>query len=484
MFKIAGAAIPACILGFCLAVATGASPAAGSQDGGKGLAAQIAAERFTGDLDAIRKRGVLRILVAYGRTDFFITKEGAPQGIQVAYADEYLKFLNQGVKQPVDRFRIKFIPTNFDRLLGDLEEGRGDIAAEMLTVTPERRQRVDFVGGGILQVDELVVVHKDVQGIEKPEDLAGRSVYVLKGSSYEEHLRELNGRFTERGLAPIRIRQANENLHADDILEMVNAGTVGITVVDDFQARLWAQVLADIRLLEQVKVSSDNTLSWAVRKNNPQLRQSLEGFMPKIRKGTLLGNMFIKRYYQNTRWIKNPISDAERKKLKSLLELFRKYAGRYDFDTFGVAAQAYQESRLNHRTRSRAGAVGIMQLLPSTAADPNVGIPDIRGLENNIHAGVKYLAFLRDRYFNEADVSAEDRLAFSWAAYNAGPANVRRMRETAAEMGLNPNVWFNNVELAAGKLVGRETVQYVRNIFKYYLAYSLVKDRILQLLNG
>jgi membrane-bound lytic murein transglycosylase MltF len=188
--------------------------------------------------------------------------------------------------------------------------------------------------------------------------------------------------------------------------------------------------------------------------------------------------MLFKRYYENTQWIKNPLSDEARARLKALLGLFRKYAGQFGFDTLAVVAQAYQESKLDHGAKSHVGAVGIMQLLPSTAADTNVGIRDINAVEDNIHAGVKYLAFLRERYFNDPQIKEEDRVAFVWAAYNAGPAKVRRMRETAAEMGLDPNVWFNNVEMAAGKLVGRETVHYVGNIFKYYVAYSLVKDRL------
>jgi len=139
-------------------------------------------------------------------------------------------------------------------------------------------------------------------------------------------------------------------------------------------------------------------------------------------------------------------------------------------------AQAYQESGLDHSKKSQRGALGIMQLLPSTAADPNVNVGDIGNLENNIHAGAKYLAFIRDRYFGDAAISTEDRLAFSWAAYNAGPARVRKMRDKARTMGLDPNIWFANVELAAGKMTGRETVQYVANIYKYYVAYKLASQ--------
>ena len=138
-----------------------------------------------------------------------------------------------------------------------------------------------------------------------------------------------------------------------------------------------------------------------------------------------------------------------------------------------VAAQGYQESRLDQKARSSAGAIGIMQLLPSTAADKNVGIPDISTAENNIHAGVKYLDFIRNRYFSDPEMDTFNKTMFAFAAYNAGPARVRKLRDKAAQQGYDPNVWFDNVELLAAKEIGRETVQYVANILKYYIAYRL-----------
>lgn len=449
-----------------------------AEDGGKTLDQALLGDFHTGDLGEIRERKILRALVVFGRTDFFFTKQGTPKGMQVELLTELEKALNKGVQRQENKVRIKYIPTSFDRLLPDLREGRGDVAAHFLTITPEREKQFAFASGGAMQVNELVVAHKSVKDLQKLEDLAGRSVYVLKASSYAEHLRELNRSFESQGLKPVDIREADSRLRSEDILEMVNAGAVDITVVDGYKGRLWARVLPDIRVLEEVKLKSGTTIGWAVRKNNPELLETLRSVAQTVKKGTLMGNLLFKRYYQNTKWINNPLVDKERKKLAEVIGLFRKYANQYGFDYLAVAAQAYQESQLDHRRKSPAGAVGIMQLLPSTAADPNVGIVDISKLENNIHAGVKYLDFMRNRYFSDADISEQDRMAFAWAAYNAGPAKVRRMRKLAGDMGLDPNVWFNNVEMAAGKIVGRETVQYVGNVFKYYVAYGLVRDRI------
>jgi membrane-bound lytic murein transglycosylase MltF len=267
-------------------------------------------------------------------------------------------------------------------------------------------------------------------------------------------------------------------LTIDGILELVNAGVVDMTVADDIIARLWAKVLPNLVVREDLPLKTGVTAGWAVRKGNPELQKSLNGYFKKARKGTSLGNVLFKRYFGNTRWIKNPLADPERRKLGKFVSLFKKYGGRYGFDYLAIAAQAYQESGLNHNMRGPGGAVGIMQLLPSTAADPNVGIRNIYKAENNIHAGIKYLAFLRDTYFEDPQLSEADRLAFVWAAYNAGPAKVARMRKRATRMGLDPNQWFENVEYAALKVVGRGTVRYVANVYKYYVAYSLMRDLI------
>jgi membrane-bound lytic murein transglycosylase MltF len=425
----------------------------------------------TSDLNEMKARKTIRALVAYSKTDFFFYKGGV-RGLQAAYLKEYEKFLNHGVKKEVNKTRITYIPVQFDDLIPALNEGRGDIAAAFLTLTPERKKQVKFVSGRKRTVSELIVSHKS-QSLKSLEDLSGKIVYVLNNSSYAEHLRELNKKFTKKGLTPIRIVEGDEHLHSEDILELVNSGILKITVVDDYKAKLWKEVLPDIKVHENIRLAEGNYIGWAIRKNNPKLAESLENFAKKVEAGTLLGNMLFKRYYENTRWIKNPINEKEMKKFNTYIKLFKKYGQRYEFDHLALMAQAYQESGLDQDKKSHRGAVGIMQVLPSTAADKNVNVSNIHKLENNIHAGTRYLAFLRDRYFSEPEITEEDKLAFSWAAYNAGPSNVIKMRNLAKKMGLNPNIWSNNVKLAAGKIIGRETVQYVDNIIKYYVAYKL-----------
>jgi len=430
---------------------------------------------FTGDLPQIRERGVLRALVSPSRTDFFL--DGArPHGIAVELLEQYRKALNVGAGKRDLHVSIKYVVVQFNELIPALLDGRGDVAVANLTITPEREAQVAFVRGKENRVDELLVTHRDVTGIASLDDLSGRTVEVLAGSSYAEHLRRLNERLLRDGREPVDVREANAHLVTEDLLEMANAGVIPITVADDYRARLWAQVLPDIVVHDAIKVHAGGTLGWAVRKDNPELLASLNAAAPGMRAGTLIGNMLIKHYYQNTRYIKNPLSDSERAKLERLIALFKRYGEEYGFDWLALAAQAYQESRLDHSVKSPAGAVGVMQVLPSTASDPIVGIPDISKEEDNIHAGVKYLAFLRERYFDDPALAEEDKVAFAWAAYNAGPAKVARMREKTQAIGLDPNRWFGNVEHGALAVVGQETVRYVRNIYKYYITYKSLVD--------
>jgi len=427
---------------------------------------------FIGDLDQMKQRKIIRALVVYNKTDFFFSK-GGMKGIQVELLHEYEKFLNQGVKSAEKKVYIIYIPVTFNNLLPALNSGKGDIAADFLTVTPERKKQVSFASVMKMPVSELVVSNKSVTGLQAIKDLAGRSVYVLKGSSYIEHLEQLNKYFKEKNLSAIKIKEADAHLKDEDILELVNSGAIQLTVVDDYRARLWAGVLPNLQVNEELKVAEGNVLGWAMRKENNQLVNNLNAFVQKVKKSSLLSNILFKRYYKNVRWIKNPVSKRDQKKYDHIINIFKKYGKQYNLDHLALLAQAYQESGLDHSKKSPRGAIGIMQLLPGTASDPNINIHNIDKLENNIHAGAKYMTFIRDRYYSEPAISRENRFAFSLAAYNAGPAKVRRMRAETKRMGLDPDKWFFNVEVAAGKIVGRETVRYVANIYKYYIAYKL-----------
>lgn len=427
---------------------------------------------FTGDLDEMRKRGIVRVLVSYNRTNYFI-EEAKAFGFEYELMEQFRKFLNKRTTRKQLKTAFVFLPVPFDRLIPYLNEGRGDIAAAGLTVTAKRAGKIAFSDPYLSEVREVLVAAPATETIRDVDGLSGREVHLLRGSSYAQHLQDVNRRLQETGLAPIAIVQVDENLQTEDLLELANAGIIEFTVADDHIARIWGDVLPNLQVYDDVFINDQGSIAWAVRKSNPQLLKQLNQFVAEHKRGSLLGNILFKRYYKNSPWISNLNQAGERERFKEVAGLFRRYAGKYGFDWLKIAAQAYQESGLDHDRTSLAGAVGIMQVLRSTAADKNVGIKDIEKLEQNIHAGVKYLAFLRDRYFSDAAIPADDRTYLAFAAYNAGPKKVQRMRDRAEKMGLDPNRWFGNVELAALRIVGQETVQYVRNILKYYTAYRL-----------
>jgi len=429
-------------------------------------------QQFTGDLPEITQRRAIRVLVNYSRTNYFFYK-GKGRGFEHELAKEYEKHLNKGVKREKDWTRVVFIPMRFDKLIESLNEGRGDIAAAGLTVTPQREEKVAFTTPYITDISEVVVLHKSVPAPKNLEALAGLEFFVRPGSSYVTHLNALAKSKKSTRKKPFAVHMADRYLVTEDILEMVNAGIMKATVADRHIADVWAEVLPNIVVRDDLKIHSGGSIAWAVRKNNPELLASLNAFMAKHKQGTLLGNIFFKRYYGNTTWVNNPSAGKDMGKLQSKFALFRKYGKRYGFDPFILAALAYQESRLDQQKKNPSGAMGIMQVLPSTAADRNINIKNIDKLENNIHAGTKYLNFIRNRYFSSPAIAPPDRVFFSLAAYNAGPAKINAIRGKTREQGLDPDRWFSNTEVVAARVIGRETVTYVASVTKYYLAYRL-----------
>jgi len=431
---------------------------------------------WTGDLDAMTDRRVVRMLVIYSKTSYFI--DGAQQrGATYDMGVELEKWLNRGNKDKARPVRVVFIPTSRARLMTDLTEGRGDIAAAGLSITPERQAVVSFAAPFADDVSEIVVTSAEASVPATVEDLSGRSVYVRRSSSYYTSLESLNAKLKAQGKPPVKIVLADENLEDEDILEMMNAGLIDTTLVDSYLATFWQQIFTNLRPHPELVVRSGSHIAWAMRKDSPQLKNTVDAFVAKNKVGTAIGNMILRRYLQNTKWARSATSATEMKRFDELSKYFKKYATQYKFEWLLLVAQGYQESGLDQSTRSPVGAIGVMQVMPTTAKDRNVNINDIHLVEPNIHAGAKYMRFLVDQYFDEPGIDVVNRHLFAFAAYNGGPNRIARLRREAPAKGLDPNKWFNNVELLAAEQIGRETVQYVSNIYKYYVAYKLVLDR-------
>jgi membrane-bound lytic murein transglycosylase MltF len=431
-------------------------------------------EPFKGDFDQMLKRRVIRVLTVQNPVLYAVDR-GREVGITYEALKAFEKRVNDRTGQKVVTVHVIPIPVARDQLIPRLLAGQGDIAAAALSVTHDRQKLVDFSAPLATDVREVLVTRSDAPPLSGLDDLAGREVYVRPSSSHAEHLRALNARFAAEGKQPVTILEAPEELEAGDMLEMVNAGLVPATVVDSYMADLYTQVFPNLRRQEAI-ASPTVSIAWAIRKGSPKLKAELDAFVGRHAQGPLAGNVLINKYLRTTKWVKNARSDEDRRRFESMVALFRKYAGRYDFDYLLMAAQGYQESGLDQSKRSRVGAIGVMQVMPTTARDKAVAIPDIEKLESNIHAGIKYNRWVVDNFFGEPGVSPRDRQLFAFASYNAGPGRVAALRREARTMGLDPDKWFNNVELVAAKRIGRETVTYVSNIFKYYLAYQLMEQ--------
>lgn len=433
-------------------------------------------EVLRNDFDEMVKYREIRVLVVNSKTYFFLDR-GRQRGITHDFMKEFEKFINKKIQSKKLKTHIVFIPVARDDLLPGLLMGYGDIAAANLTITPERQKSVDFSDPLLSGVKEIVITGPGSPQVNSLDDLAGKEVYVRKSSSYYESLLELNKNFKKSRKKPVKFIFADENLEDEDLLEMVNAGLIPIIIVDQHKAEFWHQIFANIKVHTDIAVRSGGEIAWAFRKNSPKLKSVINEFVVANRKGTLTGNMLFMKYLKDLKYVKNALSEKERQKFNSTVDIFKQYSGKYNLDYLMIMAQAYQESGLDNSKKSAAGAVGIMQVLPSTASAPNVNIREIQKLENNIHAGVKYLRFLFDKYYKDEPMSEGNKLLFTFASYNAGPGNIIKVRKKTAEMGLDPNVWFYNAELAAAKIIGRETVQYVSNIYKYYVAYKLIHEK-------
>ena len=450
-----------------------------ASDKSPGKFEQLMSDRkpWKGDLDGMVERRYIRVLTVHNPMMFFM--DGAQQrGTTYELVKRFEEELNKDFKNQNKHLKmhVVFIVVPRDQLIPKLLEGRGDIASANLTITKERQAKVDFSDPFIADVKEVILTGPKSPKIKTLEDLSGKEIYVRRSSSYFRSITKLNEKFKKQNKAPIKTRFADENLEDADIVEMLNAGLVSMMVMDSHKARFWGGVFKNVKVRADLALRTGGSIAWAFRKNSPKLKARVNAFVKTHKKGTLMGNILLQRYLKENKWVLNSTGKGEREKFESMVGVFEKYADKYKFDHLQMAAQGYQESRLDQSVRSKAGAIGVMQMLPSTARDKNVNIPNIEKLEPNIHAGIKYMAFLRDRYFNDKEIQPLDKTLFTFAAYNAGPARVVKLREEAKQTGLDPNIWFDNVEVIAAKRIGRETVQYVSNIFKYYIAYVLITE--------
>ena len=425
-----------------------------------------------GDLDTMVERRAIRVLTVYGPGRYFL--EDGPRGTVQEYADKLQKVVNEAFKTGLLTVQVPVIPVARDQLFPALQAGYGDIVMAGTTVTDNRQVGVDFTNPVSKPLKEVLITGPSAPRLRSLADLSDQTVYLRLSSSYAESVRKLSQTLVEQGQAPIRIEAVDESLEDEDLIEMVDTGLLPWAVVDDYKPQMWREVFTRVTVRDDLVLREGARLAWAIRPDSPQLKTFLDNFLKENREGTLFGNIIRNRYIRDFNWTENAMGATELSRYHKLSALFRKYGTDYGMDPTLLAAQGFQESRLDQSVRSPVGAIGVMQLLPSTAKDKNVAIPNIDELEPNIEAGAKYMAFLKERYFSGPELDDLNGSLLALASYNAGPGRIRRLRREAAERGYDQNLWFDNVEVIVAEQVGRETVQYVSNIFKYYLTYRWI----------
>ncbi len=434
----------------------------------------LTAKVWKGDLDQMIERRIVRVLAPHSRTLFYIDK-GQERGLSAELARDFERFLNTKYKAQLGKrpVTVYLVSTTRDELIENLVAGTGDIAIGNLTATEQRLKLADFVTPeGVRPVDELVLNRQDAPALASADALSGKTVHVRPSSSYFQSLTALNAQLATQGKPKIVLEAVPDELEDEDLMEMLNAGLVQNIVVDDWKARMWAQVLKKIRVNDQAVVRAGGRTGWAIRKGSPKLAADISEFYLTVVKRQGLHEYRLKQAMARVRQIGNNGGDAEYKRFEQTLALFRKYGAQYNFDPVMLAAQGYQESRLDQGAKSQVGAIGVMQIMPATGAELKVG--DIKSTEPNIHGGAKYMDKLMTKYFSDAHFSEGNRPLFAFASYNAGPGNISKMRKEAVARGLNPDKWFNNVEIVTAEKIGIETTTYVRNIYKYYVSYGLL----------
>lgn len=437
------------------------------------------ADRYPASLETVLERRSLRVLTSRNAFDFFL-HDGRRGGYQYEMARAFVDFLNDRYSERSGEgalpIHFELIPVHDDQLIPLLLEGAADLIAARLTITPERASLVRF-SEPYRRVDELLVTHDRTPRIESIDELSGQRVVVRESSSYAESLAELDRELVSAGLDPIEIEYVDEQLETERILELVAARRFPYTVADSMIAELAVRIHPQLRIVDVEPLRRGGRLAWATHPAAASLTQEMNAFLARYEEGSLLGNMAVRKYFEAESALAARFAEGGGG-ISEYDPLFRANAERFGLDWRLAAAMAYQESRFDPTARNRWGAVGLLQIKPETAREPYVGIPEVEGIENvneNVRAGLKYLAWIKQRYFDSApEMRERDRLRMALAAYNAGPSTLIRARRRAEQLGLDPNRWFRNVELALLDMRKTEPVFYVSEINQRYLAYRLL----------
>lgn len=434
--------------------------------GGKKLAVHLG-DKELNDLPQILENRYYRVLTSRNAFDYHVY-QGRPRGYQYELIKAFTDKLNKKYRKKGLKIQFELIPADYDQLIPMLLQGKGDLVAANLTATKERKELVDFTLP-LRETKELLVTRSGL----KDENPFLKKIALRKSSSYYESVKRWNQENEDNFFF---VRYVDETLTPESIMELLSKGVYDYTLIDSYLYEIGKKVYPSLaKATVQPFADSSSLVGIAVRKNSPKLLAELNEFIPTVGSGSRLGNIIDAKYFNDAVLLATKQNPGGA--LSPYDDLLKKYAQKYDWDWRLLAALCFQESRFNQNIVNRWGAIGLFQVKQSTANEPYVGIKKIRGpkrAENNIHAGVKYLSWIRDNHF--PDLPPRRRIRMSLAAYNAGPTTVIRARKRAKKLGLDPDIWFRNVELAMTDMRKSEPVNYVSEINKRYVSYSLLLE--------
>ncbi len=438
-------------------------------------------DKYLGTLKEIKKRRFLRVLTTQNSFDYYLYK-GRQKGFQYEMMKSFVHNLNKKFgynNKKVRPIRFEMIPVDRSELFSLLNSGYGDLVASSF-IEDERQSGDVAVSRGFGEVKKVLVSSEGMEfELNTIEDLSGLTIHVPANSSQFHSLHKINSKLVVANKDLINVIPVHEKLGQLELLELVSMGRFEFAVIDIQVAQLAKQVFSDFKIYDELELAPQSKIRWAVNPKNHSLMVQLNQFLVKSRASKILQRLIYRSYFRDLKKIRTEYFSKETQRISKYDEFFKKYGKKYSWDWRLLSALAYQESRFRQNIQNRWKATGIMQIKPFVAKEPYVNIPDIKGptnFENNIHAGVKYLSWLKRVFFSSPDIDDKNSIRLSMAAYNAGIGRLRRAQAYAKKQGLDPNKWFGNVEVALLKMGYIEPVNYVSEINKRYLSYALMID--------
>ena len=413
------------------------------------------------------QQGKIRLAVPYDPT-IYVSSKNKPLGLAVPIAQNFGEWLSKKYQKPI---RVELVPEPTGKLIDPLDTGEADIAMGYLGDYAKRLKSNQYTSVFHAEHQKQVLVSsQNAQPIRSVEDLSGKIV-CLGRQTRSAAIKKLNEDLVQKGLRPVILYQDRMALDDEEMLQMVNDGLIEYVLAVKWRTDLWKPYLTKAKINQDIEFDIKGNIGWAIRSADKTLQDDIEAFSSSNLNDEAILKFGKTDFDSRKNALKDPISKEEWSRFTSMRPLFEKYGDQYDLSPLLLASFGFQETMLNQSLISPTGAIGVMQLTPATGGAMGVG--NIHELEANIHAGAKYLNQLASQNFKNEGLNKSNLALFAIASYNMGPANIIRARKEAQARGFNPDEWFLNVEMVAAELFSNEPVEYVRNVYKYYLVYQL-----------